>query len=468
MNAVPLSTFLEAINGQTDSEANLPTHISKISIDTRRLQPSEVYWAIRGSNHDGHNFVQDAIEKGASACIVNHDDRIAANPARPLIHVPDTSTALQNLAKWHRAQFDIQAIGVTGSYGKTTTRELIYRVLQTRHQGLRNQHNYNNEIGVPLTLLDIEQHHQFLIVEMGAGKPGDIAPLAEITSPQIGIITGVGPAHIAGFQNVEQIVQTKGDLFAGLPEDGLAILPGDSPWRSQLEERAQCRTITVGRGPGNTYQATHIESSNPAVCFQVHNHCFQLPVAGRHFVTAALFAIAVGTELGYTPEEIQQGFAEFQPVAGRCQVEQFRPWTIINDTYNANPDSCRAACEMLAAWNTAGRRFFVLGDMLELGGESAGHHEQLGELAASLQIDFLYVLGRYAEQVHLGASRTKPSKTTVLKFEKHDEILETLQDQLNTGDVVLIKGSRGMQMERVAEGLKTQNTKRETKIETAA
>ncbi len=454
MDAVSLSTFLKAVGGQPHLKSVLPSHIHSISIDSRTLRPNDVFWAIQGLSHDGHHFVKSAIDQGASACIVDESYKQIANPTEPVIYVSDTLGALQNFANWHRRRHDITTIGITGSYGKTTTRELIYCVLATRQPGLQSQSNYNNEIGVPLTLLNLESQHRFLIVEMGAGKPNDIAPLANIASPKIGIITGIGPAHIAGFHHIDQIVQTKGDLVASLPTDGLAVLPGDSPWKTELAQRANCRAITVGFQPQNTYQADHIKCSNQTVSFRVKNQRYQLPFGGRHFVTAALSAIAIGLQLGYTPDEIQEGFSYFQPVSGRCRVVQYSPWTIINDAYNANPDSCRAACDLLAGWQTSGRRFFVLGDMLELGDQSEKYHQDLGELAASHEIDYLLALGQYAEQVRQGANRIISRQTRVFTFPKHAEVIESLKGLLKPSDVVLVKGSRGMHMEYIVKALK--------------
>lgn len=365
-------------------------------------------------------------------------------------------TALQKFAKWYRQQHNATSIGITGSYGKTTTRELINSVLSTTGKAVQNPLNYNNEIGVPLTLFNLESHHKFLIVEMGAAKPGDITPLTQITSPQIGIITGIGPAHLQGFQSIEQVATTKGDLLASLPRNGLAVLPGDCAWTETLKQRANCRTITVGLKPEHTYQATRILQTNTELSFCVNGTNYNLPLIGQHYLSAALSAIAVGVELGYSEEEIQAGFNNFRPIAGRTQIEQLTPWTVINDTYNANPVSSQAACELLGNWKSSGDKIFVLGDMLELGSDALNYHQQLGEYAARRNIQAVYAVGQYAKHVVTGAKASLSSRITAHAYQNKEDLTDRLQQVLQPGDVILVKGSRGMRMESIVETLKTQ------------
>lgn len=459
MKPINIRELLKAVDGSTNELRRLPNRIERISLDSRTLQPNDLFWAIKGNNYDGHDFVESAQQAGASACIVNANSKQnqQADPER-LIFVKDALTALQDYAKWYRSTCPASVIALTGSYGKTTTRELLFSVLATKFDCLQNQGNQNNEIGVPLTILQLNDQHEHLIVELGAANPGDIKPLAKITSPQFGLITGIGPAHMEGFHTQEQIIKTKGDLIASLPADGLALIPGGEIWSEQLINRADCQVITFGLSPENHYNATHVESSNHQVTFQCNGHKYHLPLIGRHHVTTGLSAVAVGTELGLTPVEIQQGFQEFQPRPGRGQVVQNRPWTIIDDTYNASPATCEAACRTLANWQTNGRRFFVIGDMLDLGPDTDRYHRQLGRLASELKIDFVYAYGDYSDQIKMGAASSRRFGTEVFPYADRNQLSKELKDRLRDDDVVLVKGSRGRQMEVVVNDLLSEAT----------
>jgi UDP-N-acetylmuramoyl-tripeptide--D-alanyl-D-alanine ligase len=342
---------------------------------------------------------------------------------------------------------------VTGSYGKTTTRELLHSVLSAKHPVIQNQYNHNNEIGVPLTLLQLKPEHRFLIVEMGAANPGDIQPLADFAMPNIGIFSGIGPAHLSGFGTIEQIVKTKGDLIASLPKEGLALIPGDSKWITELNCWAQCRVLTYGLDSSNSYHATRTEVENTNLVLEVRSHEYKLPLCGRHHLTTGLSVIAAATELGYSPIEIQQGFDAFRIVPGRGDVKLTTPITIIDDTYNANPVSCQAACETLANWKTTGKRVLILGDMLELGPLAAEYHEALGRFAGTQQLNVILAVGEHAGQVITGIRKSAKPNTIVLSFAEHDELIRELQPILTPGDVVLVKGSRGMRMETVVEAI---------------
>jgi len=459
MKPINIRNLLEAIDGSAAELRSLPNRIERISLDSRTLQPNDLFWAIKGNNYDGHDFVESAQKAGASACVVNTNSQQnqQVDPKR-LIFVKDALTALQDYAKWYRSTCSASVIALTGSYGKTTTRELLFSVLATKFDCLQNQGNQNNEIGVPLTILKLHDQHEHLIVELGAAKPGDIEPLAKMASPQFGLITGIGPAHLKGFHTQEQIIKTKGDLVASLPADGLAFIPGGESWSEQLINRAGCRVITFGLHPDNHYNATHVESSNHEIVFRCRGHKYHLPLIGRHHVTTGLSAVAAGTELGLTPAEIQQGFQDFQPRPGRGQVVQERPWTIIDDTYNASPATCEAACRTLANWQTKGRRFFVIGDMLELGPESDRYHRQLGRLASALEIDFVYAYGDYSDHIKIGAESSRHPGTTVFPFDQRSQLSTQLRERLRPDDIVFVKGSRGKQMEVVVNELRSEAT----------
>ncbi|MCA9068607.1 MAG: UDP-N-acetylmuramoyl-tripeptide--D-alanyl-D-alanine ligase [Planctomycetaceae bacterium] len=453
MNPVDVTTLLTATQGQFQNLHPLHKNASRISFDTRELKPNDIFWALRGSNFDGHDFALNALSKGAFACVVDKkaDKKLLQFEDR-LIIVEDTLTALQKYAKWHRAQHQVTAIGITGSYGKTTTRELLYSVLSTTNSGIKNQGNQNNEIGVPFTLLKLSPQDQFLIMEMGAAKPYDIAPLTEITSPQIGIITGIGPAHLEGFGSIEQIIETKTELVKRLPENGIAFIPGDEDWTACLSD-VSCRIVTFGMQESNHYRATQIASVNDQLSFFANNDNYQLSILGRHHVTTALVVIAVARELGYTPTEIQEGFDRFQQVTGRGRMVRSDPWTVIDDSYNANPVSCRASCHMLANWNSKGKRFLVLGDMLELGPDSKLYHEELGQHVAELGSDYVLTNGPNCKYLVNEVRRHKSTKTTAIAFDSRHLLLNAVRQYIRPDDIVLVKGSRGMEMEQIVNGI---------------
>lgn len=448
METVLTRDFLTAVDGKINDPSCLPSHIHQISLDSRQTTPGNVYWAIPGKIHDGHQFVESALNQGAAACVVDHAFPHWKNH-QAIIHVENTLDALQRFARWYRSRFSLISIGITGSYGKTTTRELLHSVLAVKKSGIQNQHNYNNEIGVPLTVLNLLPAHQYMIVEMGAAKPNDIHPLAEITSPQVGLITGIGPAHLGGFKSVDQIVRTKGDLIAALPREGFAVIPGEKPWTKELCKRAACRVLTVGPGRENNYSASEVEAHIDEIRFKTDGFQYRLRIGGRHHVTTALIAIATAKELGYSPGDIQQGFDRFQPVAGRGKVVQQFPWTVIDDTYNANPASCRAACELLAAWKTKGKRLLVLGEMLDLGDQTEFYHEELGEIIARSGIEVLLTFGQQEESIRRGIQKVRGSKSEVSSFHELQPLLDALGQRIRENDVILVKGSRGMRMERV-------------------
>lgn len=452
MESVPIHDFLTAIGGKSNHLSCLPVCINRISLDSRKITRGDVFWAIRGKTHDGHQFVESALKQDAAACIV--EETYPDNKScQPLIKVENTLAALQSFARWYRSRYSVISIGITGSYGKTTTRELLHSVLSVKKDGIQSQFNYNNEIGVPLTVLNLKSRHQYLVVEMGAAKPDDIRPLAEISQPQVGIITGIGPAHLTGFKSIDQIVQTKGDLIAALPKEGFAVVPGANPWTEAFRKRARCRVLSVGIGSENTWSATGIQSRNNELWFQTDGQKYRLPIGGRHQVTTGLAAIAVAKEYGYSSEDIQLGFNRFQVVSGRGRIVQQLPWTVIDDTYNANPVSCRAACEMLGSWETLGRRILVLGDMLELGEESALYHTKLGEIAARSGIDTLLTLGQQGENIERGIRNAGNKNMDFASFVDPQALTSELNDRLREQDVILVKGSRGMRMERIVQSL---------------
>jgi UDP-N-acetylmuramoyl-tripeptide--D-alanyl-D-alanine ligase len=464
MSPVSLTSLATAVRGQVVGEAEPSVEFRRVEIDSRRVQSGDLFWALPGEHHDGHSFLIEARYRRAAAAVVKRDRLAHAqagwtlgsghSPVPPLIVVDDTLVALAEFARWYRSQQSGLVIGVTGSVGKTTTREMIHAVLSAAHPGVRSLKNFNNHIGLPLSLLELDSAHEFAVLEMGASAVGEIALLAEIARAEIGVITGIGLAHVAGFGSPERIVLGKGELLEALPRSGFAVLPGDDPVTRGMASRASCPVLFVGESESNHVRATHVRRTNQGLTFVVDHVAYTVPAIGRHFLTAALTAFAIAREIGLSAEQIAEGFAKFQGAPGRCQVQRIGPWTVIDDTYNANPSSMRAACETLRDWQGANKRLLITGDMLELGSHAESAHFELGRLAAEVGVDGLLVFGEQAESVVRGAlaGGLRPSRLAQCD---HLEILRTILDcVLEPGDVLLVKGSRGMRMERVIDWLR--------------
>lgn len=451
MERVSLDALLAATGGRAVGAARRDIGFDRVEIDSRTLRRGSLFWALRGERHNGHDFVADAFRKGAAACVVERIDRRGAGG--PLIVVDSTLRALWDFACWHRSRLDALVVGVTGSVGKTTTREMIHATLRAGHTGTRSPHNFNNHVGVPLSLLDISAEHEFAVVELGASQVGEIRDLAGVAAPEVGVVTPIGAAHLESFGNEERILKAKGELIESLPKSGFAVLHGDCPNASRLKERAACPVLLVGEGRENQLRATHIETKINEISFRVDGHRYAVHATGRHHVGSALCAIAVAREVGIDEEQIAEGLRRFRPVAGRCRVEQIGPWTVIDDSYNANPSSMQAACELLGCLGGT-RRLMVAADMLELGDRAEECHRLLGRRAAAAEVDHLLVQGINAEHVIRGAREAGMPQHRLAQFATLETMLAILDCWLAPGDVVLVKGSRAMQMERVVEWMR--------------
>ena len=455
MSHATLHDLIVATGGRPSAEVDVRQAVGRVRTDSRQAGPGDCFWALRGSSLDGHDFAGDAIRRGASCCVVE-DDRPAFD-GHPRIVVRDSLRALGEFARWRRQTRDAMVIGITGSVGKTTTRAMLHAVLSARFQGIQSPANYNNHVGVPLSLLEIGPHDEFAVIEMGASGTGEISGLADIARPEAAIVTAVAPAHLGRFGSIEAIEQAKGELVEALPAHGFAVLNGDDERVQAMSRRAACRSILVGLGAGNAVRPSSITPGNDTIAFVVDGKPFQIHAAGRHHVQAALACLAVAREIGLSDAEIATGLEQFTPVAGRCRRLDLGQWTILDDTYNSSPRAAVAACETLRDWRTTGRKWAVLGDMLELGDQSPAFHEQLGVNAGQCGFDGIIALGEFAGDVIRGAKAQSSAGQHAACRDLATATL-LLDCWLAPGDVVLIKGSRGMRMERVIEELKLRVT----------
>jgi UDP-N-acetylmuramoyl-tripeptide--D-alanyl-D-alanine ligase len=450
MERLTLHDLALATGGTLKCSAGRAIVISGVGIDSRSIGPGDVFWAIRGPRHDGRAFIEEAFRAGAVAVVA--EPPVPDAPG-PVLLVDNAVDALGRFAGWYRSLLDALVIGVTGSVGKTTTRELLHAALGGEPASVRSRRNFNNRLGVPLTLCDIESSHRFAVIEMGADRVGDIAHLAAIARPEVGVITYLGVAHLETFGSKDAIVRGKGELVEAIPSGGFAVLPGDQEQARPLAHRCRGATLFVGTGVDNTHRVTVREELPGRLRIAVDGTPFEVATNGRHFAVAAGMAVVVARRLGRTDLQIARGFRSFKPVAGRSRVAMTTPWTVIDDTYNANPDSMAAAVNALASWPGTGRRIFVCGDMYGLGEQAEAAHRELGQKAASQNIALVVAIGNFARQVAQGARQAGMEARRLACFATRDEAAAALRDVLRPGDVVWVKASRPLELERLVEEL---------------
>lgn len=451
MQAISFHELIAATGGTPAGLGDLNERFGRIETDSRRVRAGDLFWALAGPRHDGHKFTKQAFANGAVAAVVETGK--APVSQFPRVEVEDSLLALWDLADWYRGQFEALVIGVTGSVGKTTTRRMIASVLLTRFAGIESPHNYNNEYGVPLSLFQLEPAHEFAVIELAATRTGDIEGLAAVAHPEVGVVTAVGPAHLDQFGSVENIVRTKGELLEALPATGFAVLNGDDRQVRQMASRALCPVVLVGEREHNDLRAQNVAVENGWLRFQLGQTEYRVPAAGRHHLTAALIAVAIGRQVDMTDEEIAQGLRRFEPAPGRCRPIPIGPWMVIDDTYNANPLSMSAACRTLREWDTPGKRILIAGDMLALGEWSQDFHRLFGEEVVRSRIDRLIAVGSQAATVAGSARKNGMDAGCLGACRDHETALVLLDCWLEPGDIVLVKGSRAMRMEGIVEGL---------------
>lgn len=456
-----LQEVITATAGELKFKGNYP-NINGVSIDSRTLVPGDVFFAIRGANFDGHNYITAAIEKGAAAIVC---ERRADNPSAgpsAVIQVTDSLQAFGRLACFHRQRFTVPVIGITGSNGKTTTKELIAAILTEKRQVVKTEKNYNNEIGLPLTLFKIEAATEAVVVEMGMRGRGQIAYLADLAVPTIGVITNIGLTHLELLGTQVAIAEAKAELIEALPASGWAILNADDPLVAAMAARCQGDSLfySLQQGPdghGRTSSALYlVNATTKAASEEVTvdgrwgKFSFTLPLLGQHNIANALAAATVSLALGFTPEEVVRGLQKATTAEKRLRIVEVDGITVLDDTYNASPASVQAALAVLQQLQNRGRKIAVFGDMLELGEISTQAHQQIGELAADHGCAAVFTYGPLSIATKEGAAR---KGIPASHYESKEELGIVLENYLKSGDAVLIKGSRGMEMEVVVEKL---------------
>ncbi|MBN2564977.1 MAG: UDP-N-acetylmuramoyl-tripeptide--D-alanyl-D-alanine ligase [Candidatus Eisenbacteria bacterium] len=449
MERILLSDMAEALNIPIRNAAGV--RVGGVSTDSRTVRPGDLFFAIRGGRFDGHAFVADALRKGAVAAVVSD---VGGSSRGPLLLVDDTVDALLTLAGWYRNRFELPIVAVTGSNGKTTTKDMIASVLSTRFRTAKTSGNYNNHIGVPLTLFDIEAAHQSAVVEIGMNHLGEIARLAAAVRPKVGVITNVSAAHMETMRNVDTVAQAKAELIEALPPDGTAVLNWDDPRVKALWARGPSNVVSFGMSPDAEVRAINIKTRPDGVSFELADGGrVELPVPGSHNVMNALAAIAVGRVMGVPDEAAADGLSVFQPSAMRMHTARVGQMTILNDAYNCNPGSLRAALAALKDVAAGRPTAAALGDMLELGETSEEAHREAGATAARLGVDYLFLFGEEVKALSRGATENGIPPERVHIYEDKAALAEAVRSQLPASAVLLVKGSRGMRMEEVVESL---------------
>ncbi len=425
-----------------DSDAEL----GAVVIDSRRVQPGDLFVAYRGEKVDGHDYISAAFDRGAACCLA---ERMPEGETRTVLLVADVQKALEQIAAAYRATLELPVIGITGSVGKTSAKEMIAAVLSSRLRVLKTEGNLNNQIGVPMTVSRIEPEHEAAVVEMGISGFGEMTALARIARPTIAVFTVIGHAHLEFLGDLDGVFRAKTEMLAFLPEDGTVIVNGDDPYLRELKCRQ--KTIRVGLQPGNDLRAEEIRSTGEdgTACTLVYGGRripVHIPAFGKHMVYAALEGAAVGLALGLTDAEIAAGIAGFRTVGRRAAVTETGFVTLIDDSYNAHPASVKCGIDSLL--QLPGRHVAILGDMLEMGDNAPALHREVGRYAREKGVDAVYTAGP------LGADFAEGAGETARHFESREELIAALPQLLRKGDAVLVKASRGMHFEDVAEAIK--------------
>ena len=430
--------------------------IHSVSTDTRTITDGAVFVALKGERFDGHRFVAAAVESGAVCCIVNRD--AGDFGSFPVIEVEDTGQALMDLAACYRSKFDIPVIGVTGSVGKTSTKEMIASVLSQSYKTHMTKGNFNNMIGLPLTVFDLMREDDIMVLEMGMSAFGEISRLTAVAKPDTAVITNIGLSHIEHLGSREGIRKAKFEILEGLQPEGTVILNGDDDMLWNYRGNINYETLYYGiRNKNSDLTAYNIRSYSDGSEFSCkidgEEHRFVLSVPGEHHIYNALAAILVGLKYNVETDDIKEGIRSFAPSGLRQTVIELPNYTIIRDCYNASPTSMKSGLEVLALTGEKGSRVACLADMLELGEISEEAHKTVGRLVNEYETDKLITIGKEAHNIARGAEEAGMNPANIFEFENNEEAKKKLSVLLSKGDVILVKGSRGMRLEEIADAI---------------
>lgn len=432
-------------------------HVSDVSIDSRKATVGSCFVAIPGAHFDGTDFVASAVEKGSTVCVVSKKIAVPANVS--LILVKDTVAALGGIASAWRSRFTCPCVAITGSNGKSTTKQMVSSAIRSLGEILKTEGNFNNLIGLPLTVFRWTNSHAAAVLEMGMNAPGEITQLTKIARPDVGLITNVSSAHLEKLHNIDNVAAAKGELFANISDKATIIVNLEDPRVKKLAEKRSGPKYTFGMQNNadvrfGRMESRGLESIDATIYVEGKEYSLHLKVPGAHNVMNAMAAIAIARVLGVSPDKAIEGIAEFQPMAMRMEkIVLASGIQLVNDCYNANPLSMKEAIRTVSGTKRAGRFVAVLGDMLELGDNAPACHEEVGRAAAEHKVDKLFIFGNNASHMAAGAKTLGMNAGRVEIYNDMSTLQKDVLSFVKAGDVVLVKGSRGMKMERVAQYL---------------
>lgn len=453
MKNMSLRQIADACGGQLyNAEDSLIKEATGVVMDSRLVGKDYIFIATVGERVDGHSFIQQVYEKGALAVIC---EKVPSEVTGPYILVQNSFEALKAIAKWYRMQLDIKVIGITGSVGKTSTKEFISSVLAQKYHVLKTEGNYNNEVGMPLTILKLREEHELAVLEMGISDFGEMHRLSEIAKPDLCVITNIGQCHLENLGSRKGILKAKSEIFDFMNKKGHICLNGDDDMLATIEDVNGIKPIRFGMGTENTVYATNVNSKGlfGSTCIiHTDSSTFQaeIPLPGDHMILNALAATCVGRILQLSDEQIAAGIASVPSVSGRSNILRLNKITIIDDCYNANPVSMKAAIDLLKLADT--RKVAILGDMFELGKNEVNLHYEIGTYAALSGIDVLICVGSLSENMFQGAQNANSMKE-LLYFKTRDELMNELPKLLHNNDTILVKASHSMGFERIVTQL---------------
>ncbi len=433
--------------------------ITEVAIDSRELTGGEIFFALDGDNFDGHDFIAEAVAKGVKAIVASKQEKLPTELDLPVFLVEDTLQALQDLAKFNRQRANVSVIAITGSTGKTTTKDFIASLLQQRYNVLKTLGNYNNEIGLPLTLLELSAEHDLAVVELGMRGLGEIDFLAKLAQPEIGVITNVGTVHLELLKTRDNIAQAKAELVKNLPETGLAILNADDQRVIKMKGLTEADYRSYAVKQEADFSASQIEVLTDGVEFRAEMPereamTITLPIQGSYNVYNALAALVVADRFDLTKAEIKQGFRNLELSEMRNQLlETDKGFKLINDVYNANPTSMKAAIDTLCELESDAK-IAILGDMFELGHLAEEEHYQLGAYIAETEIDYIIAIGELAAKITEGAVENGFATANTYSMMEKEEVINQALELVSADDIILVKASRGMELEDVVAGLR--------------
>ncbi|GMQ59908.1 UDP-N-acetylmuramoyl-tripeptide--D-alanyl-D-alanine ligase [Vallitalea sediminicola] len=461
MRQVDIETIAEVVKGSIVNKELIKQDIryNNVSIDSRTILKNDIFIPIKGDNFDGHDFIMAAFEKGA--VLVFTEDKAKIPSDRLGVLVDNTGQALKDFAKYYLSMFKIPVIAVTGSVGKTSCKEMIGSVLSTRYLVHKTSGNFNNEIGLPLTIFKLEEKHQVIVLEMGMNHYGELHRLSEIANPDIAVITNIGEAHIEYFGTKDNILKAKSEILDFLKEDGLVILNGDDTYLRKLKDKINFKTLTFGFNESNDFYITNYEvlgwkGLQGTIKGANREFNIKLNTLGKHMLYNILPGIIIGNHLNMTVDEIEQGAYKYKPSKMRMdKIILDKDIVVINDAYNASVDSMKSALETLNNLDTDGRKVAILGDMFEMGDRSSEAHSRIGEEAANKNIDLLICVGNDAKYIFESAVDHGMQKDRILYYVTKEDLIDDIDNLVKSNDTIIIKASRGMHLEKIVEKLQS-------------